>query len=297
MITASPRRLNVFKCVVDCGGFNLAAMQLGIAQPSVGAHIKALERQVGQPLFHRRRGSRPVLTEAGETVYAFAIDTLRRSAETSSLLTDLRMRDASEVSLALHRDIAPLMLATHLSHFAARHPKIRMITRTGTIEDLLALVRERVVHLACVLACGPLPGLTSEVLMHVPTFLVVAPDHPLARRKSICAAEVMQYPFYTGLRNSHYMSMIVKALAEIGIDHLNIAMELQDSVSIMEMIRLRGGIAVIAACAAEPEIKRGALVRLRLEQQPRDLEIRCAYLTPLSPASASCLTFLRSPPA
>ena len=43
MISASARRLNVFKSVVDCGGFNLAAMQLGIAQPSVGAHIKALE--------------------------------------------------------------------------------------------------------------------------------------------------------------------------------------------------------------------------------------------------------------
>jgi len=52
MISASPRRLTVFKSVVDLGGFNLAAVRLGIAQPSVGAHIKALEAQIGQPLFY-----------------------------------------------------------------------------------------------------------------------------------------------------------------------------------------------------------------------------------------------------
>jgi DNA-binding transcriptional LysR family regulator len=293
VISASPRRLKVFKSVVDCGGFNLAAMELDIAQPSVGAHIKALERQIGQPLFYRRRGSRPVLTDAGKALYAFAIDALRRSAETTSVLTDLRMRDAAEVSLALHRDIAPMLLATHLSHFAARFPKIRMVTRTGTIEDLLALVRERVVNLACVLASGPLPGLTSEVLGHMPLVLVVARDHPLANRKRVSAADVMRYPFFTGLRASRYMAMVTTALAEIGVDRLDVAMELQDAVSIMEMVRLRGGIAAITACAAEQEIERKALVRLRLERQPRDLEIRCAYLSPLSPSSQSCLDFFR----
>ena len=295
MITASPRRLHVFRSVVDYGGFNLAAMELGIAQPSVGAHIRALEEQLGQPLFYRRRGSRPSLTKAGEALYAFAIESLRRSAETSSFLTDLRMTDAAEVSLALHRDIAPMLLANHLSRFAARFPQIRMVTRTGTIEDLLTLVRERVVKLACVLASGPLPGLTSEVLAHMPLFLIVAHNHPLARRKKVSAADVMGFEFYTGLSSSRYMGMVSKALADIGIDRLNVAMELQDSVSIMEMVRVRKGIAAIAACAAEQEIKRGTLVRLRLERQLPDLEIRCAYLPPLSSSSQSCLDFLRAP--
>jgi DNA-binding transcriptional LysR family regulator len=295
VITASPRRLNVFKTVVDRGGFNLAAMQLGIAQPSIGAHIKALERQVGQPLFHRRRGSRPVLTKAGEALYAFAVDTLRRSAEASSVLTDLRMKDAAEVSLALHRDVAPLLLSTHLARFAARYPKIRMITRTGTIEDLMALTRERVVNLACILSAGPPRGFTSEVLMHMPTFLVAAPNHPLALRKRVPAEEVNRYPFYSGLRNSMYMAMIKEVLSEIGINLQSPTMELQDAVSIMEMVRLRGGIAAITASIAEQEIKRGTLVRLDLDKRPRELEVRCVYLPPLSSASQTCLEFLRQP--
>ena len=48
MISASARRLSVFKAVVEEGGFNRAAMRLDISQPSVGAHVKALEQQAGQ---------------------------------------------------------------------------------------------------------------------------------------------------------------------------------------------------------------------------------------------------------
>src|SRR5262249_34847387 len=90
MISASPRRLTVFKQVVDLGGFNAAASRLGIAQPSVGAHIRALEDRVGQPLFYRHRGARPRLTKAGETLYAFAVEVLRKSEETTDTLADLK---------------------------------------------------------------------------------------------------------------------------------------------------------------------------------------------------------------
>ena len=294
MISASARRLSVFKSVVDAGGFNLAALRLGIAQPSVGAHIKALEGQIGQPLFYRRRGSRPLLTKAGETVYAYAVEVLRRSEETEHTLTDLRAYDAGEVSLALHRDLAPQMLATHLATFAARFPKVRMITRTGTIEDVTELAREHVVHLAFLLSSGPVPGLQSEILSRVPLLLVVSPDHPLARRRSVDPAEVPRYPFFAGLRNSRYMQMVGAALKEIGIARVEVAMELQDSAAVKEMVRLGKGFAALAACTVEQEVAAGTLVPLKLKVEPRAFELRCTYHAPLSVAAQNFITDLRS---
>lgn len=294
MISASARRLSVFKSVVDSGGFNLAALRLGIAQPSVGAHIKALEGQIGQPLFYRRRGSRPLLTKAGETVYAYAVEVLRKSEETAHTLTDLRAFDAGEVSLALHRDVAPQLLATHLATFAARFPKVRMITRTGTIEDVTELAREHVVHLAFLLASGPVSGLQSEILARVPLLLVVAPDHALARRRRIEPAEVARHPFFAGLRNSRYMQMVGIALKEIGIVRVNVAMELQDSASVKEMVRLGHGIAAVPSSTVEQEVAAGTLVPLKLTVRPRDFELRCAYHAPLSVAAQNFLTDLRS---
>src|SRR3954447_23086582 len=97
MIEASPRRLLVFKTVVDLGGFNAAADRLGIAQPSVGAHVKALERQVGQALFLRHRGARPQLTEAGHVVYSMAGEVIRLSDEAANRLANLKAKQTQEI--------------------------------------------------------------------------------------------------------------------------------------------------------------------------------------------------------
>ena len=132
MISASPRRLSVFKNVVETGGFNAAAARLGIAQPSVCAHVKALESQVGQPLFHRHRGSRPKLTKAGEALYGFALDMLRKSEEASAALAHIRTTEAREITVAVHRDVAASFLPAPLSAFTRKHTATRIVTRIGT---------------------------------------------------------------------------------------------------------------------------------------------------------------------
>src|SRR5262249_8784531 len=107
MIAASARRLSVFQCVVDTGGFNAAAMRLGIARPPVGPNTRAREAHLGQPLFRRQRGSKPQLTKAGEALYDYATEMLRRSAQASHTLADLRRAQAREITIAAHRDVAP----------------------------------------------------------------------------------------------------------------------------------------------------------------------------------------------
>lgn len=293
MISASARRLSVFTSVVDAGGFNAAAVRLGIAQPSVGAHIKSLEGQIGQKLFFRRRGARPQLTKAGETLYAYAVDFLEKSQATTVTLSDLRLVETREVSIALHRDVAPHVMATHLASFTRSFPKVRMVTRTGTIEDVVALVREHVVSLAIVLSAGPVSGLKSDMLSKVPLWLVVSRDHPLARRKKVEPDEVLRYPFFTGLRNSRYMQMVGLALKEVGIALFNVAMELQDSASVKEMVRLGHGVAALPSCAVDQEVAAGTLVAIQLATRPRDLDLRCAYYAPLPPAARDFLGYVR----
>ena len=101
MIDASARRLLVFREVVDLGGFNAAATRLGIAQPSVGAHINALEAQVGQSLLVRHRGARPQLTEAGRIVYELATEVVRLNEAAGLRLANLKAtRDKDTRSLS-----------------------------------------------------------------------------------------------------------------------------------------------------------------------------------------------------
>ena len=229
MISASARRLSVFKSVVDSGGFNLAAMKLGIAQPSVGAHIKALEGQIGQPLFLRDRGSRPRLTKAGEALYAYAVEMLDKSAATMQALAEIRSAAAHEITIAVHRDIASQFVSTRLSVFAAKYPSLRVITRIGTIDEVVEHVSARKATLGLFLTSGPTAGLRSEVLGHEPFELVVSPQHPLAKTKNLTAKMLAAFPFVTGLRGSRFNQLADAALKAIGLTAYNTSMELQGS--------------------------------------------------------------------
>lgn len=293
MIEASPRRLLVFKTVVDLGGFNAAADKLGIAQPSVGAHVKALERQVGQALLMRHRGTKPQLTEAGRVVYTMAVDVIRLSEEAYMRLANLKAQQTREIIIAAHRDLAVSFLPPYLSRFSRKHPRSRIVTRIGTIEDVLALVESGTVQLGLLLSSGPVQGLQSEIVGREPLHLVVSKNHPLARIKGIAASDLRKQSFVTGLRDSRYFQMVDRALRSIGMVDYEVALELQESASVREAVRHGPYIACLPGCTSEAEIKTGDLVALDLAKPLTPLQIRCVYGAEPGPVAQRMISVLR----
>jgi DNA-binding transcriptional LysR family regulator len=294
MVEASPRRLLVFKSVVDLGGFNAAADRLGIAQPSVGAHVKALERQVGTALLLRHRGTRPQLTEAGQIVYTLAGEVVRLSGDASQQLAGLKAKQTRELVVAAHRDLAASFLPPYLSRFSKRNSRSRIVTRIGTIEDVLALVESGTVQLGILLSTGPIQGLQSEIVGREPLHLVVGKTHPLARAKNIGAAELCQQAFVTGLQQSRYFQMVDRNLRSIGLEDYNIALELQESASVREALRHGHYIACLPLCTLMDETSSGALVRLDLAKPIPPLQIRCVYGADPGPLAQRMIDVLRS---
>jgi DNA-binding transcriptional LysR family regulator len=294
MISASARRLSVFKSVVDCGGFNVAANTLGIAQPSVGAHIKALEAQLGQPLFHRSRGSKPRLTKAGEAVYAYAVDVLRRSEAATRTLADLRTGTGQEVTLAVQRDIAAHFLPERLTAFAANHPRVHVITRVGTADEVIGLVRTRAAPIGLFLASKPVSGIRCVVLDREQLILVAAPQHPLARKRPVTAAELGRARFVTGLRSSRFNRMTNAALKSIGVLSYDVAMEVQESNATKEMVRRGSAIACLPISAVAAELNDGSLVSLSLASPLPQPNLYCAYAPSLSEIARSLMKYLQA---
>ena len=294
MIEASPRRLLVFKHVVDFGGFNAAAERLGISQPSVGAHVKALERQVGQSLLMRHRGARPQLTEAGRVVYAMATNVIRLSEEASLQLANMKSRQTSEIVIAAHRDLSISFLPQHLSLFSKKYPRSRVITRIGTIEDVLALVESGTVQIGVLLSSGPVQGLGSEIVGREPLHLVVGKGHPLAREAGITAADLRKFSFVTGLRESRYFQMVDRALHSIGMDDYDVALELQESAAVREAVRHGQTIACLPRCTIMSDLAPGELIPLDLAKPLAPLQIRCVYGAEPGPAAQRMIAILRS---
>src|SRR5215467_6403763 len=141
--------LRVFEA--RAGGMNRAAVELNIVQSNITARIKALEADIGHPLFERRpRGV--ALTAAGRRLLPYAVRAMRLIADATRAARD----DGSPrglLTIGSLETTAALRLTTLLAGSAGNYPNVDLVLRTGTTRELVAATQENSVEGAFV--CGP----------------------------------------------------------------------------------------------------------------------------------------------
>lgn len=168
--------LRVFEAVARLGGMNRAAAELNTVQSNVTARIRALEDELGVPLF--RRHSRGVaLTDAGRRLLPYA----RRIGH---LLQEARRAVAEDgqpkgtLTLGALETTTALRLPAVLTAFAAAHPEVDLVLRTGTSAELTREVLEQ--RLEGAFVCGPVdhPELVETVVFREELVVATAPAVP-----------------------------------------------------------------------------------------------------------------------
>jgi LysR family transcriptional regulator, cell division regulator len=128
--------LRVFEAVARAGGMNRAAVELKAVQSNITARIKALEADIGRPLFERRpRGV--ALTAAGRRLLPYAVRAMRLTADARRAARD----DGSPrglLTIGSLETTAALRLTPLLAGFAANYPNVDLVLRTGTTHELVA---------------------------------------------------------------------------------------------------------------------------------------------------------------
>ena len=133
------RLLRYFAAVAEEQHVGRAAARLYISQPALSQQIRALEAQVGVPLFVRHpRGVE--LTAAGDALLLEAQEVLGRSDRLEATVEDLRRGRASVLRIGVPpgvpRDLVPPLMAA----FRDAEPGARVeIAELTTPEQLVAL--------------------------------------------------------------------------------------------------------------------------------------------------------------
>jgi DNA-binding transcriptional LysR family regulator len=141
MVTRRHPRLSLdllrgFRAAARHLSFTRAARELNITQPAVSREIKALEAQLGQPLF--RRVNRALqLTQAGEELYRVADEAL---ATIDTAAERLAGAGRTLVSVSTTPALASTWLAPLLPAFAHREPSVDV--RVVASNDAVDLERE-----------------------------------------------------------------------------------------------------------------------------------------------------------
>jgi LysR family transcriptional regulator, transcriptional activator of nhaA len=129
--------LYYFWTVAKEGSIARATPKLGLAQPTISAQLKALERALGEKLFERA-GRGLVLTEMGRTVLRYADEIFTLGHELVDAVKDRPRNKPIQFEVGVSQVIPMLLVEKFLRPICSSDPdQLRLICREGRLSDLL----------------------------------------------------------------------------------------------------------------------------------------------------------------
>jgi DNA-binding transcriptional LysR family regulator len=238
------------------GNVSRAAEAIYVSQPTLTARLHALESELGEKLFVRtRQGMR--LTDAGRAFLPFAERATLAVREGREAIAELNSASAGHLVLASAPAVSTYQLPSILERFAAEHPRVEVVVRTGHSEDVLQMVLKSEVQL----------GLGRELRHHdveltpfreEELVLMVAPGHRFAGRRSVSMAELAGEQLILFDRTSSYYELTQASFASAGLTPRGM-FELDNIEAAKKMVERNLGVALLPRAAVAMELAAGSL--------------------------------------
>jgi len=136
------RHLAALEAVARTGSFGRAARELGYTQSAVSQQIAQLERIVGQRLFDRPGGPRPVEpTEAGLLLLRHADAIVAQLDAARADMAALAEGEAGTLRVGIYQSVGARLLPALVRRFRAQLPRVGVRVReASSADDLLRLL-------------------------------------------------------------------------------------------------------------------------------------------------------------
>lgn len=288
---ATLRQLQIFAAAARTLSFSRAARAVHLTQPAVSMQMRELERIAGLPLFERGRG-RLRLTAPGEVLLVHAQRVLKELRDAEEALAALAGLSRGRLTIAVvstAKYFAPKLLA----QFTHRHPKIELRLLVNNRAEVVRLLSDDEVDLAITGTTPHELPLAAKPFARHPLVIVAAPEHPLARRRRLPAAELAGETFLVREPGSGTRAALERFLRSARV-HPGRTMEMHSNETIKQAVMAGMGVAFLSGHAVGLELAAGYLVVLPVEGLPvyREWNVVHREGKVLSPAAAAFHAFV-----
>lgn len=238
--------LREFIVLADLLNFTKAADQLFVTQSALTRHIAALESEMGVRLLDRTtRGV--ALTPMGRRSYQVFSDMLKRYdgllGDVEGYLSGL----AGSIRVGMLYYCITDYCSPVLEAFSASYPNIEVKLESGQPRDVERWLRDNVIDVGLQ---TQYPGITDEEfgfqeIVRFPYVALVAPNHPLATRSTIAAADLADETIVSYSQDRPITSCILTGLERTGVSPR--ATVDAGQVDATPMAVARGAVALVAA--------------------------------------------------
>jgi DNA-binding transcriptional LysR family regulator len=221
-----------------------AADKLLLSQPSVSLQIKALERELGTELFHRR-GPRIALTHDGQRLMELACPLVEAIDGLDETFASLReSAEHGTVNIAAGGSTIQYLLPPFVEKYTREYPQVDVRLHNVTGKAGLALLRDGEVDFAV----GPMFDTPPDIIFHplvtYEPMLIMRPDHPLAKKKRVTLKDIAKHPLILPPKSLSTHNVVESVFAEHQLDH-DVKLEVGGYDVIKRYVELGLGIAIV----------------------------------------------------
>jgi len=241
--------------LAESGSFSKSAQGLYITQPALSRSIRALEDELGMPLFDRV-GRRIELTAFGREVVERAKQLVFEASELRD--SGRRMREGQGGVLRIGMGSGPgaMLMTPLLMRMATRHPKVRVVIARGGTDMLAQSLRDRLLDALVVDARSlkPADDLLVTELREMRGVFMCRRGHPLTRsRKGVTFEMVRRYPIASTPLSDEVARGLIETYGPEAHPERCVTVQCEEVASLVDVARQSDAV-LLAIRAAAPDL-------------------------------------------
>lgn len=287
-------KLESFLTLAKTQHFAKAADKLYISQPALSKRIRALEDELGIPLFDRM-GNQTFLTIHGEAFRPFAENMVATCNSAKEYIRQIENMEHGVLNFGATNFIGVYMLPAVIARFHKKHPNITINMNINTSQTILEMLHKNqleFVFLSDYIIEDP-ENYVIEQYWQDYLKLIVGTQHPLFSKKSCSFFDVQNDFYITKKKQSSQYKFLDHIFQQYHFDFKNkLFISTQDAIK--EAVVNNLGISIMSELAVEREINAGLITALDFTETPICRNIQYAYLKNkyLTPAAKTFLKML-----
>ncbi|KWW21998.1 LysR family transcriptional regulator [Peribacillus simplex] len=252
------KQLITFKHAAENLNFTQTAKILNFAQSSVTAQIKALEDEIGKPLFERL-GKRLILTEAGHHFKLYTEKMIKLSNE-AIMAVNVEEEPTGTLIIGAQESQCTYRLPPILKEFKAAFPKVKLVFKPAISDELARKhLMEGLLDIAFIMDISkPEGSLRVEQLIKEEFRLVTALNHP---KTFLSLDDLKDETLLLTETGCSYRIMFEEFLQSAGVYPLD-KIEFSSIEAIKQCVIAGLGVALLPEMVVKKDIKEGRMKEL-----------------------------------
>jgi DNA-binding transcriptional LysR family regulator len=269
-------QLRIFYYAAKNLNFTEAAGELCITQPAVTAQVKSFEDFCNLKLF-KKRGRQMFLTNEGRVLLEYAEKIFRYEKEIENVIEEMKELKRGLLRLGTTKTYARYFMPFFVSRFHRAYPDIKINLDEGSSRDMILSLVAFKNEVAVIAKAIDHPEVAFVPFSQEEMAVIVSPDDPLTRKKSVSFRDLAEQPFIMKERGSGTRKLVEELFAAENCAP-NVLMETPNTEFIKQLVQRGDGVSFLVREAVEAELQERKLTLVRMRGPKIYLDVSIAYL-------------------